>query len=359
MRTIQQVFGLKNVPEEREVGVEIEMEGRNLPMDGLPIPWRGTADGSLRGHAVEYVMARPVARGQALLESLSILQAHLKDYGARLLPSPRCGVHVHINCQHMTEKQVMCFALLFYIVEEVLIKFCAPSREDNLFCLRAKDATDVLRAVHKAQRTGDLRVVTNDRYRYASLNFSSLPKYGSLEFRALESPKDFQKVYNWAQLLLRVKDSSFEYGNTIHILESISGMGGRSFFRHIMGDLASSFEEHDLDTLIMDGVRRVQHIVYTEWPDKKKEEPLGGWGINAEHLQMNHRLRDELARMRNGPQVVVVGDRRYIQDRDGRWIPAPNLVENEVLEDDGEDEDDDWEEELEELFEEDEEEDHH
>ena len=152
-----------------------------------------------------------------------------KEYKSKLMPSDRCGVHVHINMQQMTKKQVLNFAILYYILEDVLINYCGNDREGNLFCLRAKDAEFIIKMLQVfAQRinsAGHFGRLIYPEYKYSALNFSALPKFGSLEFRSLKTPANVTKIEEWIKILLCVKDASLTFDNPPDICEVFSSKG--------------------------------------------------------------------------------------------------------------------------------------
>jgi len=81
-----------------DVGVEIEVEGNNLPQYDLD-GWRVEHDGSLRGESAEYVFGRPryVNEAKAFVDELckTLEPCDIQDSG-------RGGIHVHVNIRDLT-----------------------------------------------------------------------------------------------------------------------------------------------------------------------------------------------------------------------------------------------------------------
>ena len=104
--TIRDLFGLYPVKKEKQIGIEIEMEGRhlNLPPSSIPL-WEKENDGSLRGESIEYKLKQPLPLSK-IDHAFKQLTKSAKDNEAKFNPSLRCGIHVHINCQDLTENQV-------------------------------------------------------------------------------------------------------------------------------------------------------------------------------------------------------------------------------------------------------------
>lgn len=88
-KTILELYGVQ--PQTgRDVGIEIEVEGKNFHMARDPDKWICTHDGSLRGdygagQNAEYVLAAPIPRGK-VATVLKSLQAYLKRPVLFLIP---------------------------------------------------------------------------------------------------------------------------------------------------------------------------------------------------------------------------------------------------------------------------------
>ena len=360
-KTILELYGVQ--PQTgRDVGIEIEVEGKNFHMARDPDKWICTHDGSLRGdygagQNAEYVLAAPIPRGK-VATVLKSLQAYLKEAGAVLNPSSRCGVHVHINCQHMTNKEVINFVSLYLILEDLLVKFCGEDREGNLFCLRARDAEGLIDALVLAVQKDSLTGLQNDNYRYASVNLSAIKKYGSVEFRAMRTPKDFEIINTWISLLLSVYDKAAEHPDIANLIEGISHQGADRFLDQVFGKQAALLDCNGKDELLMEGVRRVQDIAYASRFKKKEAvvpkfrnecnaevwklyiQAVRGW--NKEKFEWNKSqwaihgmdyLESAIGKYPIGVKFVIEGyDGVYLQenpDKDARLVD--NKLNYEVL----------------------------
>ncbi len=260
-----------------EVGIEIELEGHPLPTGVTgKIPkekryWVVTPDGSLRGEAAEYVLARPVDRKdvKAALDQL----AHNLE-GVELEDSGRAGVHVHINVRDLTMVQMFTFVLLYLVFERVLVRFCGEQRQGNLFCLRVEDAEYLSYALHRAIKTRGYSHLSSDELRYASINLTALSKYGSLEFRAMRSPVAHEVIEQWVELLLALKDSACKFTDPEDLLIGVSQQGGIDFARQILGDKQLILGDVDWNSEVMDGLRRIQPSVKALSKSMKYVEPV-------------------------------------------------------------------------------------
>ncbi len=286
--SVRQVFRIPRKTE-GDVGIEIEVEGSNLPM--ISTHWDVTRDGSLRGDtldtACEYVLQRPLSLSKAR-EALDYLAYSYEQVGAQVANSPRCGVHVHVNCQELSILELYNFITLYLIFEDVLVKWCGKYREGNLFCLRAKDAEYLLFVLAQALQTKEFRALfRSDELRYASMNVKSLTNYGSLEFRAMEGTDDMDRIYDWAALLVGMREKAKTFTNPIELILSSSGDGTAAFV-----DQCIPAEYTDLikgidgwEEMIVDGVRRAQDIAYAgEWEDLASfpKRRVGGLTVTAD-----------------------------------------------------------------------------
>lgn len=272
---VRDFFNLKAVKEEDAVGIEIEMEGRSLPTEHTEY-WRVTGDGSLRGNGYEYVLQQPIPF-KKVGPALKALQKSFKEWESLLSPSDRCGVHVHVNVQEMTMRQLMNFIILYASLENILVHYCGPSREGNLFCLRMCDAEHLADSLIDCVEHADIRYVVNDQYRYAALNVSALGRYGSLEFRSLQTPTDILEIETWAEMLLQVKKKSLEFQNPWEIVEYFSRNGEELFLDAIFEHNSKLLKVKGYEERLWECTRLVQNIAYQEqeisWEDKEKEYP--------------------------------------------------------------------------------------
>lgn len=261
--TLRENLGLRSV--KGEIALEIEVEGENLPrsLDALEYlkNWRRVEEGSLRGECAEYVMRFPSSLERAF-SSLDELQKAFEVEGSKIYDSYRAGIHVHINVQDLTPTQIVTFYCSYIILEEILINWCDPTRVGNHFCLSASDAEYQIRCLLRSITEGDLRYINTDDIRYSSINLKSLYKFGSLEFRALESTQDFDKVKTWCKMLLNIKEASLEYDNPRALVEQFSDQGGERFLHKMLKEEANLFTHLDYLRSFRKGVLLVQDIAY-------------------------------------------------------------------------------------------------
>lgn len=293
----------------KEIGIEIEMEGEHLNIKRNRM-WQQKLDGSLRGmESLEYILSSPVEKKNvksALTKLLTNLAFTNDQWNkAKLKPSDRCGVHIHINIQNMTFFEVFNFMFLYLMLERVLVAYCGESREGNLFCLRASDAEAFIDAMIDCKRISNLNMLQEGRgrlgLRYASMNPGAIFKFGSLEFRSLRTPENLLDIEEWVDILYQVKEASFLFDDPIKFVEHFSMRGEDRWFDDVMGNVAGILKRKvkRIDQKLMDGMRMAQDIAYT--PTEEFPETLKDLGISP-------KKKKKLLRVNHVPEFVIPND---------------------------------------------------
>lgn len=229
------IFGdLHQVLDDRRFGLEIEVEGENLPDGGIR-SWTTTLDGSLRGpENMEYVLREPMGM-EGVTKALEYLNNAFERNNSEFHETIRAGVHVHINCRDISLLQMFNFVTVYYLFEEFLCNFCGPERSGNHFCLRVSDAYGPIQRLTYSLERGDITNLDTNDLRYAALNFKSLFRHGSLEFRAMRSTRDFDEILKWIKILNEIFQKSIEFkGNPRDIIEQFSGDGAEFISRSFL-----------------------------------------------------------------------------------------------------------------------------
>jgi len=270
-QTVEELFLATGAVHNGEVGIEIEVEGNNL-LERVPSYWTIHKENSLRGESKEYALTKPVKRG-SVGPVLDYLKKKLKAHGAVINESTRTSVHVHLNCQGMLMRQVYNQICIYLILESLMMEFAGPHRIGNVFCLRAKDAEELVDELVNAARKDDFsRFNQEDSLRYTSINICSLWKFNSLEFRGLRGTMDVDIIKSWIDMLLAIKDASKLYQEPREIIAEFSGLGPRDWMKKVLGEhYQKFFRRPNLEKELWESLRLVQEIAYAiDWeiPDK-------------------------------------------------------------------------------------------
>lgn len=256
-------------------GVEVEVEGVNLPNPGEVHPcWRLEKDSSLKtAEAWEYVLDKPTTYKGAL-KAIDLLDFAYQTKKSVVHDSVRAGVHVHLNVQNWNIKQLMTFSTCYYILEDLLLHWCGENREGNLFCLRTKDAEYVLFRLYDALTQRNLGALKTENIRYSSLNYCSLFKYGTVEFRGMRGTPDLSLVKEWVSMIEELKNSSLRFSSPAEVLNHFSGEGETEFVNTLLPTFANKLNMPNKERAIIDAIRRVQLIAFgVDW-DSISQAPI-------------------------------------------------------------------------------------
>jgi hypothetical protein len=260
---IRNIFNLKKVV--GDIGLEIELEGRNLPVGGIPYPWVATKDGSLKSgmEGYEYVLSAPCAIDDV---PLTLKQFKLCFKDSTVINSIYAGIHTHVNVQELTPKQLITYLCAYIILEDLLVDWCGDTRVGNHFCLRTSDASyliDFIRGMIVDESLNKCK--KNDNIRYASVNLKALGQYGSLEFRALEASLDIDKIITWCNVLYRIKEESLRYDNPESLILNFSKYGHMTFIMNMLGPHYLTFtRKKGWENVIREGVVRAQELAFAK-----------------------------------------------------------------------------------------------
>lgn len=272
-RTVFDALALRN-KQDGKFGVEIEVEGKRLPIGELnPNIWRVDRDGSLKAaEAFEYVTPVPTSL-EGVKKALDHLEKAYKDKKSVVDESIRAGIHVHLNVQQYYPEELWTFMTTYYILEDLLTNWCGPSREGNHFCLRSRDSEFSLFAIAEAIQGKNLKHLNTDNLRYAALNPCSLFKYGSLEFRAMRGTRDLDAVYTWVKLIDDLERGAKQFKTPDEVIYAMSAGGSRGFVEQVLGESAKLFAKvRDIDDILRDSMRRTQIIAFAvDWNTYKPE----------------------------------------------------------------------------------------
>jgi hypothetical protein len=257
-------------------GVEIEVEGKNLPINGKDADfdkvWVTHKEGSIDAEGMEYVFRKPLLL-EEVMPALDLLEKNYQQAQSVVNESWRAGVHVHYNVQDFTPLELMTFVTTYYLLEDYLLHWCGPDRVGNHFCLRVGDAEGGFLSLLKTCKTKDWRNLNTDKIRYQALNLNALLKYGSVEFRSMRSTRDHAVIYKFVLLIDQIAKGSKKFSSPEDVIESVSRMeGGEIFVRYVMENLADEFLKIEgID--MWDTIHEIQPLAYmVDWKTFNREK---------------------------------------------------------------------------------------
>jgi len=265
-----------------EVGIEIEVEGKNIPsnLSSLQPYWTFHKDGSLRGEeSGEYVLARPIPFDK-VSDACDLLWSLFEKKKTVFDESNRTSVHVHLNCQEFHLDRIACFSALYLCFEEVLTEWCGEFRVGNLFCLRSKDAPSIVNSIKKFLEA-DGKMQFSSGMHYSGFNISALQKFGSIEIRTMRGVQTADLITDWVSILERLYTLSGEFKDPRDIPALFSEQGPSDFFSSVLGDKAQlvsngiNMNDQQIRESMYEGIRFAQDICYCrDWTLLDRVEDL-------------------------------------------------------------------------------------
>lgn len=257
-------------------GVEIELEGKGVenPTDAIYDYWTAHNDNSLRklkpgDGAIEYVFSKPYDLKTTEV-AVSRMMAFLNGPKITVYDSYRTSIHVHLNFGIEPFRVIYNFMALSLILDELLVSQNGEHRIGNNFCLRAKDALGQVTELTQSIEGGHAFFSLQPNNRYSSINFASLLKFGSIEFRSLECTTHEGRVMHWIKTLNRIKEISRTYRNPAEVIQQFSMFGPREFLSHVLGPYAIKYANvPGVESMLRNGMRIAQDFAYcSAWKER-------------------------------------------------------------------------------------------
>lgn len=220
------------------MGWEFEYEGvatRTLPINTFAGFWSYHEEGSLKDHGAEYVFTNPLF-GVDAWNALDWLTSHARDSEWKC--SKRTGIHVHLDVRDLEGPQLVGLCILYAALEPILYRWIGDGRENSHFCLplykadQALLATcNILSAVLSDQKAGGHSTIeiANNYQRYAGFNLQALAKFGSIEFRHMQTTHNLERIVDWGNMVLSLKSAAFKLptsdGAVVRMMERMGAWG--------------------------------------------------------------------------------------------------------------------------------------
>lgn len=261
-------------------GIEVELEGKNILEPPIEVCqyWTSVKDGSLRcknpgDQAIEYLFRMPFGKAHTE-KAVSLLMGYLNSPGVKVYESYRTSIHVHVNFAMEIYRTIYNFMCLSLLLDELLVSQNGEHRVGNNFCLRAKDAMGQLNELMNSVNNGHGFFDMNQNHRYSSINFASLLKYGTVEFRSLECTTHEGRLMHWIGTLQQIKDKSKDFVNPTEIIQAFSALGPGAFLKNILGPYAAKYAAVEgANDMLFNGMRIAQDFAYcSEWKEFAAEE---------------------------------------------------------------------------------------
>lgn len=317
-------------------GIEIEAEGANLQIPRNPY-WKMEQDGSLRNNpeCCEYVFKLPMSFADSMLAIDYLNKEHQRN-GTILNWSYRCSTHVHVNMLEEEITTVLRLAYIYYIFENLLVKWSGSERVGNRFCLRLQDSYEISQTIANTF-SQPLEHIDENRIRYAALNLASLRKYGSVEFRSLSGTTDKVRIEKWLTMLYSLLESARIEQSVSDIFynsrEDLNSYGKKVFGEALFNELYYAGWEYDakfnlslninlinLYKDVVDEETRVRELQQRKPKPKKAEEPVAVQAPEEPWLEVQAQRQerdDQLGQVNPAPRPGALVAEFLRQHREG------------------------------------------
>lgn len=201
------------------IGLEHEYEGvkeNSLPKHTFADFWTQHEEGSLKDSGAEYVFATPMF-GIDAYNAIEWLVAHAK--ASKWKCTKRTGIHVHLDVRDLEAPQLAGLSIIYAAVEPILYHWVGDGRDASHFCIplyRADEALlgacSIIRsALQDAKDDGRTALGLAEEYqRYAGFNLQALHKFGSIEFRQLQTTHDLDRIVDWINIIMSLKATALK-----------------------------------------------------------------------------------------------------------------------------------------------------
>lgn len=221
-------------------GVELELEGckHTLPSSGGTHVVGETAlahnitahhDGSLRNGGIELV-TKP-CRGADLVDQVQYICGLAGAMGWKT--SNRAGLHVHANMQDLTPEQVLNLVQLYILLEPCFFDAAGPERKGSIYCkswYQHGDTVDLRETLGLIAKYQWSKLPS----RYFGFNINSLAKYGTVEFRHMNSTTNVDDILRWINII--GKWYNYGVGNPLTEIK-IKGLTPDALLYEVFGNL--------------------------------------------------------------------------------------------------------------------------
>lgn len=222
------IFGYNPKYQGPLLGVEVEVEGISLPSEDyiqeIYKGWQKVVDNSLRGESGEFIFKNPCSLAITKKRIFELQQAFV-DNKTKTDFSNRTSVHVHLNVSDLEIQQVANIIYLYYLFEDVLLKYCGEDRHDNRFCLSVRRAEGIIRDIVRRMNARNIHAFTEESHKYSALNLAAIFKKGSLEFRSMRGTIDEHVLFPWFDVIVNIYNLASQFKNPKEIQNKIMYAG--------------------------------------------------------------------------------------------------------------------------------------
>lgn len=257
------------------VGIELELEYKSkVPAHEFCKEskyWEYHEENSLRD-GFELVLSKPLLIfSEDYVKAMDEVDSFLKVHKNKLLVTYRTSLHVHVNIQEYTWRQIYNVVLNTYLFENVLSYKSSANRKGNLFCLRGCDAEAGLFLLANYIKGGDISFsnVGINGFKYGALNMAAITQRGSVEFRFMDASLDVKEISGFASNLcvfvMNAANTDVEKlidqvrENTIDLKSECKKIMGSEGFHFFCSSI--NFNSQSAELMVQDNLLGIIHVL--------------------------------------------------------------------------------------------------
>ena len=169
--------------------------------------WKIVTDGSVQGGlGTPMELVSPILRGPEGHDQINKVGAVLATLRAAVNRS--CGLHVHVEARSLGIAGQRKLAAMYAEFEPVIDSLLPTSRRGTMNPYAGTMTRIDMRRLAAANTQLELINAANTNGRYSKLNFNSLSRYGTVEFRHHSGTVDAVKINKWIVLCLRMVEAA-------------------------------------------------------------------------------------------------------------------------------------------------------
>lgn len=229
------------------LGLELENEIKQESLKGKALEYGMTSFKDWAFHnenSLRYVPFEFVSKPTRLSDCDAKVMSLFKEMEAYGMPpafhtnSIRTSFHTHFNQTTRSLYDTILFATVYYMFEPYLQDFCGKHRQNNLFCLRLQDTRSVtvqLASVLTGASAFNSSLLSNSEFRYGSVNFHSIYKFGTIEFRMMRASSEPEELILWYRILASIRAFALYCGSFDKLRQIVAVTDMSSLINMVLG----------------------------------------------------------------------------------------------------------------------------
>lgn len=276
-QTIYRQHGWGKPPEDRRLGVEIEVERWH---GGGALGWDTKGDDSLRDCGAEFITPPTDYGGMFSLINSFYEQFHARKWRSSI----RTGIHVHVEASDYTVDDLASLVACNVLIEPGLMEYVGAEREECIYCVPSYRAVNDIRYIAR-----ELKRVTEDyenlaqaicnischTSKYAGVYYEPLRRFGTVEYRMAPTWTEARTLWRWVSALWNTVNHCYGL-QPLEILEQYEARGAYGFFHHVTGGMLDIGTEAEYNARML-GLpsEMLAELVLEPWLDTTSLED--GW----------------------------------------------------------------------------------